>query len=169
MPFGLSTVAIKAIAIGLLVLALIAGLALFTAHEQSLGAADERAKTADAAMKMAQDSAAKSAELAATQQKVSNDAQLQASADRAAAASATRELDAARVQLNAYLRRRAVPGDSSASSGGQATTYSDDLLAGLLDASWQRNLDLAAIADARGTAGTACERWSDSLTTKAAK
>jgi hypothetical protein len=113
----LSAVATKAIRIGLLVLALIAGYALFVAHQKELGAAEERAKSSAAAMKMAQDNAVKSAQIVATQQGVIHDAQLQIVAANAAADRASAAGNAFRVQLAAYVSASRGPHYSAPPSG----------------------------------------------------
>lgn len=93
-------------------------------------------------------------------------AQAQLQAASAAAASTAHERDAARMQLNAYLRSRPMPSGSSAPAGSTPAADPDVLLAGLLNESWDRNVSLAQEAGKRGIAGSACEQWADSLSTK---
>lgn len=163
MPFGLSTVAIKAIGIGLLVLALLAGFALFTAHEQSLGEAKNKAEVAQASMRLAQDNVAKSAQIVATQQGVIRDAQLQASAASAAAARAATERDAFRVRLAAYLSANRGPPPAAAASGSPPAADPLGVLADVLGRADDRAKVLAAYADQARIAGLACERSYDAL------
>jgi len=162
--FGLSTVAVKAIGIGLLVLALIAGYALFVAHEKELGAAEERAKSSAAAMKMAQDNAAKSAQIAATQQGIAHDAQLQAGAASAAANRAATERDAFRVRLNALLLSGRRASNTPAPAGSYSASDPLDMFADVLRRADDRAQDLAGYADQARIAGLACQRSYQALT-----
>lgn len=164
MPFGLSTVAVKAIGIGLLVLALIAGYALFVEHEKELGAADELAKSSAAAMQLAQDNAAKAAKIAADQQGIAHDAQLQANAARADAASAVAAGSALRVQLNAYVSSRRGPVYSPAAIGGETTDDPIGMLATLLGRVDDAAGRYAAEADANWIGWSACTKSYDALT-----
>lgn len=163
-PFGFSPFAVKAIGIGLLVLALIAGFAMFTAHEQSLGEEKNKAEVAQASLKLAQDNVAKSAQIVATQQGVIHDAQLQAGAASAAAARASAERDAFRVRLNAYLSASRGPRLAPPASGSAPAADPLDVLADVLGRADDRAQALAAYADQARIAGLACERSYDSLT-----
>lgn len=164
MPFGLSAVAVKAIGIGLLVLALLGAFALFTAHERSLGAAETKAEAAQASLELAKDSAAKTAQIVAAQQGVIHDAQLQAGAASAAAARAASERDAFRVRLNAFLSASRGPQPATAASGSAPATDSLGMLADVLGRADDRAQKLAAYADQARIAGLACERSYDALT-----
>jgi hypothetical protein len=166
MPFGLSAVAVKVIGIGLLVLALIAGYALFVAHEKELGAADERAKSSAAAMKMAQDNAAKSAQIVATQQGAIHDAQLQASAARADASRAAAAGDAYRMRLDAFVSASRGPKYPGPASGSAPASDPIGVLAEVLRSTDDFAARVAAEADANRIAGLACERSYDALTAK---
>lgn len=163
MPFGFSPLAVKAIGIGLLVLALIAGFALFTAHEQALGEEKNKAEVAQASLKLAQDNVAKSAQIVATQKGAIHDAQLQAGAANAAAARAASERDAFRVRLNAFLSASRGPKPATAASGSAPAPDSLDVLADVLGRADDRAQALAAYADQARIAGLACERSYDAL------
>lgn len=156
----------KLIAYALAAAALLGGLAwLLNSHD-----AEVRAEVTDAVKATGVAAAASSAITEARWQAKTEEtvhvAQAQIQAASAAAASTARERDAARMQLNAYLRSRAVPSDPAASSGGPPTADPDVLLAGLLNESWDRNVSLAEETGKRGIAGAACEQWADALSTK---
>ena len=161
---GLSPAVAKAIGIGLAVLALVLGLAAVVHHIETLGAANARAETANASMKLAQDNAAKSAQIVATQQGVIHDAQLQASAAGAAASAAARERDAFRVRLNAYLSASRGAQPAAAASGSAPAADPLGVLADVLGRADDRAQVLAAYADQSRIAGLACERSYDALT-----
>lgn len=157
----LTALELKIIAGVLAIASLLVGFGLYSAHERSLGEAESRAAVAVAGAAQTASAASETQRRLIETQETVHVAQLQAGNASAAASAAARERDAARLQLDAYVRRRAMSADPAASSG--SAPADDGLLAQLLDASWQRNLDLAAEADARGVAGGACERWADSL------
>lgn len=134
----------------------------FVRHEREIGAEHEQLAVKAAAARAAASAASESERRVAAIQEVVHATQVSASAVVADASSARAERDAAVVQLHAYVRRSAVPAGASTTQGGAPAD--DGLLAQLLEASWQRNLDLAAEADQRGVAGSTCERIYDSLT-----
>jgi tRNA A37 N6-isopentenylltransferase MiaA len=140
----------------------------FVRHEREIGAAryEAQLKHEKQAVKAVGAAAAASAaseteRRVAAIQEVVHATQQSASAVAADASTARAQRDAAIVQLRAYVRASALPA-SAASAAGSAPA-DDGLLAELLEASWQRNLSLAAEADQRGVAGSACERSYDSL------
>ena len=164
--FGLSAVATKAIGIGLLVLALITGFALFTAHEQAIGEEKNKAEVAQASMKLAQESAAKSAQIVATQQGVIHDAKLQVVAANAAADRASAAGNAFRVQLAAYVSSRRGPVYSPTPAGSAPIDGGDPIgvLADVLGRSDARADIVEGLADKRGIRASTCERLYDALT-----
>lgn len=116
-------------------------------------AAKERQRVADAMERVRRESA---------QQEVAREAQEQLALARTDAAAATAAADRLRSEFAASLKRRC--GGAAAAPGGPAAADARDVLADV-----QRRLDaaageLAALADARGTAGAACERAYDALT-----
>lgn len=140
MPFGLSTLAVKAIGIGLLVLAILSGLALFTAHEQGIGAA--KAEAAQVKQALAGEQAARiesERRVVAIQQKADH-ADVQASAARADADAARSADDRLRLRLAAAERRRtavdsATPGASAPADAPAFVPY--DVFAGIDGAAGQ--------------------------------
>lgn len=164
MPFGLSTVAAKAIGIGLLVLALLGAFAWFVHSEREVGAQQVRAEVAaaTAAQKAVDD--AETQRRMAEQQGIVHDAQLQASAAHVDAARADGARDALRLQLAAFVAANRRPADSPASSGSAPAGDALDVLADVLSRADQRAGDLAKLADDRGTAGAACQHAYESLT-----
>lgn len=163
MPFGLSAVAVKAIGIGLLVLALLAGFAWFVHSEREVGAQKVRDEVAAAtAVQKAADDA-ETQRRVTEQQGIIHDAELQASAARADAARAASARDAFRVQLAAVVAANRRPADSA--SAASSAPASDPLgvfaeMLGRVDDAAGR---FAAEADANRIAGLACERAYSSL------
>lgn len=135
----------------------------FIVHERSVGAvkveavrtAEHAAQAAVAASAIAKNQTETNRRIAATQEIV-HATEVSASAVAADAASAVVARDAARVQLDAYVRRNAMPSHPAASVGGPAATDPDVLLAGLLNTAWDRSVELALEAGKRGVAGNAC-------------
>ena len=164
MPFGLSAVAVKAIGIGLLVLALLAGFAWFVHSEREIGAQQVRTQVAaaTAAQKAADD--AQTQRWVAEQQGIVHDAQLQASAASAAAARATAAGTAYRVQLASFVAANRRPADSASAAGGASAGDPIGVLAEVLGATDDFAGRVAAEADANRIAGLACERAYQSLT-----
>lgn len=163
MPFGLSTVAVKAIGIGLLVLALLAAFAWFVHSEREIGAQKVRDEVAaaTAAQKAADD--AETQRRVTAQQEVVRDAQLQASTARADAARADGARDALRMQLARIVdaNRRAAGAAATAGSAPASDPIGvfSEVLGRIDDAAGR----YAAEADANRIAGTACERAYSSL------
>lgn len=156
-------------------LVLLGGGVGFVRHERAEGAAkveavrqaEHAAAAAVSASAIATSQTETNRRIAASQETVRVTIQHAAAvaADASAAAGAR---DAARVQLDAYVRRNAVPSHPVPAASGPPAADPDVLLAGLLDAAWDRSVDLAAEAGKRGVAGSACERSYDSLTPKLA-
>jgi hypothetical protein len=165
MPFGLSTLAVKAIGIGLLVLALLAGYAAFVSHQQAIGEAKNKAETAEASMRLAQEQQAKAAKIAADQQGIAHDAKLQADAARAGAARASAARDSLRLQLNAYVLAHRGASSPAASNGGAPAGDPIGVLAQVLGEADDFATGVAAEADANRIAGLACERSYSTLST----
>lgn len=165
MPWlGLSPFVVRAVGIGLAVLAVVGCLAAIFFHIESLGEAKADAKTAQGVAKLAQDNAATSAQMAAKQQGIAHDAQLQAGAASAAAARAATERDAFRVRLNAYLSASRGAQPAAAASGSTPAADPLGVLADVLGRADDRAKVLAAYADQSRIAGLACERSYDALT-----
>lgn len=165
MPWlGLSPACVKAIGIGLAVLAVLGILAAVFWHIEKLGAAENKAEVAQASLQLSQDNAAKSAQIVATQQGVIHDTELQVGAANAAAARAASERDAFRVRLDAYVS--ASRGPQLAATAGSSAPAADPfgVLADVLRRADDRAKVLAAYADQSRIAGLACERSYDALT-----
>lgn len=162
MPFGLSAVAIKAIGIGLAVLALLGAFAWFVHSEREVGAQKVRDEvTAATAVQKAADDAETQRRVTA-QQEIVRDVQLQAGAASAAAARAASERDAFRVRLNAFVAANRGPGNPAAAAGSEAGDPIG-VLAQVLGATDDFAGRVAAEADANRIAGLACERAYGSL------
>jgi len=162
MPFGLSTVAVKAIGIGLAVLALLGAFAWFVHSEREVGAQKVRAEVAAATAEQKAADDAETQRRVTEQQGIVRDAQLQAGAASAAAARAASERDAFRVRLNAFVESNRGPGHPTAAAGGEAGDPIG-VLAQVLGATDDFAGRVAAEADANRIAGLACERAYDSL------
>jgi hypothetical protein len=164
MPFGLSTLAVKAIGIGLLVLALLAGFAWFVHSEREVGAQQVRTEVAaaTAAQKAVDD--AESQRRIAEQQGIVHDAQLQASAANAAAARAAAAGTAYRLQLASFVAANRRPTDPASAAGSTPAGDPIGVLAEVLGATDDFAGRVAAEADANRIAGLACERAYQSLT-----
>lgn len=143
---------------------LLAGAALFVHHERSVGAQREHDAVSAAAVAATASAASETNRRIVATQKVVHDTEISAAQVAADAASAGAARDALRVQLDAYVRRRAVPVDPAASGGGPAAADPDVVLAQLLERAADRAAGLAQLADERGIAGSACERSFDALT-----
>ena len=164
MPFGLSTVAVKAIGIGLAVLALLGAFAWFVHSEREIGAQQVRSEvTAATAAQRAVDDA-ETQRRVAEQQGIAHDAQLQAGAASAAAARAAAERDAFRVRLSAFVAANRGPANPPAAAGSAPAADPLGVLADVLGRADDRAQSLAAYADQARIAGLACERAYDSLT-----
>ena len=156
--------------LGLAVLIAIAG-ALFVHHERELGAAraeaqlqHERAAVAQAGAKQETDSLDETKRRIENLVEIAHDAQESAhrAADSAAADHADRRSFG--VQLDAYVRRGAVPGNPPAAAGSSPASDAALVLARLLERADERAAELARLADQRGNAGVTCERAYDALT-----
>lgn len=163
-PFGLSTVAIKAIGIGLAVLALMGAFAWFVHSEREIGAQQVRSEVAAATAAQKAADEAETQRRVTAQQEVVRDAQLQASAARADAARADGARDALRVQLAGFVAANRRPADPASAAGGAPASDALDVLADMFSRADQRAGELAKIADERGAAGLACQRSYDALT-----
>lgn len=166
MPFGLSTVAIKAIAIGLLVLALIAGFAWFVHSEREIGAQKVRDEVAAATAAQKVADAAETQRRVTEQQGIAHDAAIQADAARADAARAAAARNSLRVQLAAVVAANRRPTDpasaASGATGGDPLGVFAEMLGRIDDAAGR----YAAEADANRIAGLACERSYDAIAVK---
>ncbi|WP_417070846.1 DUF2514 family protein [Niveibacterium terrae] len=158
--------------IGLAVLIAVAG-ALIVHHERELGAAraeaqlqHERAAVAQAGAKQAIDSLNETKRRTGDLLEIAHAAQesAQRAADSAAADHADRR--AFGVQLDAYVRGRAVPGNPAFAAGSAPASDAALVLARLLERADARAEDLARLSDQRGNAGITCERSYDALTQK---
>ena len=151
-----------------IIVVLLTGAALFIHRERQIGASlaksqleHERAAVAAAGVQAAAIAASETERRIAAIQEIAHATQVAASAVVADAAIARSQRDAAVVQLHAYVRASSVSASAPATSASAPTE--DGLLAGLLEACWNRNLSLAAEADERGVAGKACEQAYDAL------
>lgn len=164
MPFGLSTVAVKAIGIGLAVLALLAGFAWFVHSEREIGAQKVRDEVAAATAAQKASDDAETQRRVTEQQGIAHDAKLQASAADAAAARAASERDAFRVRLGAFVAANGRPASAPVAGGGAPAADPLGVLADVLGRADDRAQSLAAYADQARIAGLACERSYDALT-----
>ena len=149
--YGLVVLACALIAIG------------FIRHERELGVQHERQAVQQAAAKASAAAASETQRREVAIQEVIHATQQAASQVAADASVAARERDVLRMQLDAYVRRSAVSRSASAPAGSASALDPDILLAGLLNAAWDRSQELAAEADRRGVAGRACEGYADAL------
>ena len=142
-------------------------------HEREIGAARvERVRQAEHAAAAAVAASAAASAGAETQrreahiQEIVHATQDQAARVAADAAAADRERDALRLQLAAYRAAGggAVPGHPAAAASSAPAGPGADVLADLLQRAVDRDVELARIADERGVAGSACERYADTLT-----
>jgi len=164
MPFGLSAVAVKAIGIGLALLALLGAFAWFVHTEREIGAQQVRDEVAAATAAQKAADEAETQRRVTAQQEVTRDAQLQASTARADAARADGARDALRVQLAGFVAANRRPPSTPAPSGSAPAADALDVLADVFSRADQRAGELAKLADDRGTAGLACQRSYDALT-----
>jgi hypothetical protein len=144
----------------------------FIHHEREIGAARAQAQLQHERQAV-QQAAAKATAAAASEtqrrevaiQEVVHATQQAASAVAADASAAARERDALRMQLRAVVAssRGSVPYHPASSASSPAAGPDAAVLAELLRGSVDRNLELARIADERGIAGSACERYADAL------
>jgi Na+-transporting methylmalonyl-CoA/oxaloacetate decarboxylase gamma subunit len=164
MPFGLSAVAVKAIGIGLLVLALLAGFAWFVHSEREVGAQKVRDEVAaaTAAQKVADD--AETQRRVTAQQAVSHDAQLQADAARADAARADAARNAMRVQLAGFVATNRRAANSTAAAGSSPSDDPIGVLAEVLGTVDDAAGRYAAEADANWIGWSACIKSYNALT-----
>jgi hypothetical protein len=164
MPFGLSAVAVKAIGIGLAVLALLGAFAWFVHTEREVGAQQVRDEVAaaTAAQKAADD--AETRRRLTEQQGISHDAQLQADAARADASRADAASKSLRVQLASIVAANRRPADSASAAAGTPASDPIGVFAEVLGRIDDAAGRYAAEADANRIAGLACERSYSSLT-----
>ncbi len=144
---------------------------MFVHHERELGAAHaeaqlqhERAAVAEASASAAAAAASETERRAAAIQEIVHETTQQTARVLADASAAAAERDSLRVQLDA-LRRQPLPAGAASASGSDATAATVRVLADLLGRADDRATALAAIADQRGTAGAACQRAYQALTT----
>lgn len=163
MPFGFSPFAVKAIGIGLLVLALLGAFAWFVHSEREIGAQQVRTEVAaaTAAQKAVDD--AESQRRVAEQQGIAHDAQLQASAASAAAARADGARNAMRVQLAGFVAANRRPADPASAAGGTPPDDPIGVLATVLGTVDDAAGRYAAEADSNWIGWNACVRSYDSL------
>jgi hypothetical protein len=148
-----------------LMLTVVALGALFVHHERELGAHAVRAAVAEAAASAAQANAAESARRVTEIQEVTRDAQrssAQLAVNLAAAAGQRHDIDGL---LDALVRRGATTGNPATAGGSSPADAASQLLADLYRGADEAAGIYAAEADRRGTAGSACERSYDALTT----
>lgn len=154
-----ATLEAKVIAIGVLVVAILLGLAYVKqtgVEEQKAADSVQHAKDLDAVQ-------AESTRRIKAQSEVAHDAQLQADAARADAAGARDERDAFRVRLAAFLAKARDP-HSAAAAAGAPDGDPIGVLAQVLGEADRFAEDVAAEADSNRIAGLACERSYDALT-----
>ena len=143
---------------------------LFVHHERELGAAKaeaqlqhERAAVAEASASAAAAAASETERRESAIQEIVHATDQQAARVAADAASAAFERDVLRVQLDA-IRRQPVPAGAASASASAAAADTTRLLAELLERADDRASELAAVADQRGAAGTACQHAYQALT-----
>ena len=163
--FGLSALAVKVLAGLVLIAALLVGVGLWNAHQQSLGAEKVRAEVATAAAAQAASAASETERrLLATQETV-HAAQAQLQAASADAGAADRQRAALLVQLD-RLRASAMRGDPATAGRGSGVEGDDPIgvLADVLGRSDARASVVDLLADQRRIRAEACERSYDALT-----
>lgn len=96
-------------------------------------------------------------------QEIARDTQDQVRRNAAAAAGARVAGDGLRVRAAAVAASCAAPAEATAAAGGQAAAGPGAVLADVLGRLEEAGRELAAVADARGAAGAACERAYDAI------
>lgn len=168
MPFGLSAFAVKAIGIGLLALGVLGAISWLVHDLKAQGAADLREQVnAATAAQTALDNAETQRRLT-EQQGIIRDAQVKEATAARIADAASRERDAYRVQLAAYVRSHQGAASAPATAGSTDFDGSDPIgmLANLSSESDRLAGIYAEVADRRRIIAEACERSADSLNQK---
>jgi hypothetical protein len=163
MPFDLSVLGVKILAGLALVAALLLGYGLWSAHEQSIGAAEVKAQAAEQALAATQENLRESTRRVVAVNQKATDADQAASAARADADAAHSAGERLRLRLAAAERGRAADHSSAADPGASAASPSlvpYDVFEGVRSAGEQ----LAGYADQLRISLDACVGSYSSLT-----
>jgi hypothetical protein len=163
MPFGLSAVAVKAIGIGLLVLALLGALAGVVHHLKHEGATEVIAAAAAQHSKDVDAARAQEARIAADQSEAAHEADKFNSLAARGAEHAVRAGDSVQHRFDA-INARCVPSDTAASAPGQAASDAADLRADVFRRLREAAGQFAATADHAHGAGQLAADSYDALT-----
>lgn len=148
------------------IVALLAGFGLFVHHERQIGAQKVEAAVHAAASEATASAATETTRRIVAIQGVVHDTQESAARVAADAASASVARDALRVQLDAVVRGRRVPGNPASAVSGPPVDGSDPIgvLADVLGRADARADIVERLADERRIRAAACEASFDSLT-----
>lgn len=163
MPFGLSTVAVKAIGIGLLLLALLGAVAGIVHHLKQEGAAEVIAATAAQHSKDVDAARAQEAKIAADQSEAAREADKFNSMAALGAEHAVRAGDGVQHRFDA-INARCVPSSPTASAPSQAASDAADLRAFVFRRIREAAGQFAATADHAHGAGQLAADSYDALT-----
>ena len=157
--FGLTGLELRLIGWVSLAASLLIGYGWLEHSLKAEGATQCRAESQAAALKSSEQARATETQRISDQKEIDNESQRLAARSRAVAAA----LATAAPGLRAALGARIASSNPPAGAGFKASPAPDVVLTDVLGEVDQRLRDLAAEADARGEAGSACERSYDSL------